>query len=198
MGAPLQTPKAGPVAEYSFDEDTGTAVADLSGNENNGTVEGAEWAEGRYGSALKFDGSSTCVSAPDSASLQLKEEFTIETWVRPEGSFGDEPLVLKEVSEGEGPSYDLGIGITEAGKPEGWAEGEEVKAPHELERGVWTHLAFTYDGGRMRLYVNGEQVVSKWVGAQTLESKGPSASAACRATNTRKSGSTRSASTTGH
>jgi hypothetical protein len=173
MEAPLQTPKAGPVAEYSFDEGTGEAVADLSGNGNEGTVEGASWSRGRYGSALEFDGSSTCVSVPDSGSLQLSEEFTIEAWVRPEGSFVDEPLILKEVEPGAGPSYDLGIGISEAGRPEGYAEGDEVEAPHELERGVWAHLAYTYDGGRMRLFVDGEQVASKWVGADTMEGSGP-------------------------
>ena len=34
----------GPVAEYSFDEGTGTTVEDVTGDGNTATIEGAGWA----------------------------------------------------------------------------------------------------------------------------------------------------------
>jgi hypothetical protein len=160
-----------PVAAYSFDAGEGSTVEDISG-ENDGTVEGATWTEhGRYGDALEFDGEEDCVSVPTSESLQLSEEFTLEAWVKPEGNFVEEPIIFKE-TEG-GPDYVLGLGVTESGRPEGWAEGESIAAPKALEKNVWTHLAYTYDGDVMRLYVDGTMVAEKVVGNETFGSNGP-------------------------
>src|SRR5688572_29874551 len=46
------------VAEYGFNENAGTTLADNSGNNLNGTlVNGPAWtASGKYGAALSFDG----------------------------------------------------------------------------------------------------------------------------------------------
>src|SRR5205085_11573137 len=96
-----------PVAAYSFDEGKGKVVNDLVG-ENDGTIEGAEWTEeGKYGSALLFDGSSQ-VTIPDSGSLDLTEGFTLEAWVRPHLS-ADEwgPVFDKEDSASPGYGYEL-------------------------------------------------------------------------------------------
>ena len=44
------------VAAYSFDAGSGTTLADLSGNGNNGAISGATWStSGKYGKALSFD-----------------------------------------------------------------------------------------------------------------------------------------------
>src|SRR2546426_12722664 len=46
-----QTP--GLVAAYAFSEGSGTTVADISGNNNNGTISAATWTTaGRFGNAL--------------------------------------------------------------------------------------------------------------------------------------------------
>ena len=45
------------VAAYSFDEGTGTTVADASGHGNTGTISNATWTTaGKYGKALVFNG----------------------------------------------------------------------------------------------------------------------------------------------
>jgi hypothetical protein len=171
MAAPLQTPASGPVAAYSFDEGEGSTLEDLSGDANEGMIEDAEWKKGRYGDALEYDGEEGCVTVPDSASLQLTEEFTVEGWVRSEGGGHDDPIVLKESAEGsgEGP-YSLYLGLVSTGKVEGFIaeEGEPgysaIADPTTLPRDVWTHVALTYDGAHMRLYVDGELVATKAAG----------------------------------
>ena len=40
-------------------------------------------------------------------------------------------------------------------------ELENVVAPSKIDTNVWTHLAFTYDGSHMRLYVNGSLVATQ-------------------------------------
>ena len=60
------------MAAYAFDEGSGTTVADVSGNGNTGTIANATWATaGKYGKALSFNGTSSRVTIPDSASLHL-------------------------------------------------------------------------------------------------------------------------------
>ena len=81
------TTPAGPsglVAAYGFDEGSGTTVTDASGNGNNGTITNATWAtSGKYGKALQFNGTSSLVTIPDSASLHLTTGMTLEAWVNP-------------------------------------------------------------------------------------------------------------------
>ena len=78
----------GLVAAYAFDEGAGAAVTDGSGNGNGGTVTGATWTRGRYGSALRFDGSGDLVRVPPSASLDVGSEMTLSAWIRPAASQG--------------------------------------------------------------------------------------------------------------
>src|SRR6476661_6153166 len=75
---------SGLISAYGFNEGTGTVVTDVSGNSNNGTISNGTWsASGRYGAALSFNGSSSRVDIPDSASLDLTTGMTIEAWVSP-------------------------------------------------------------------------------------------------------------------
>ena len=88
MGTPVTASSPGPapaglVAAYAFDEGSGAAVADASGHGNVGTISGAAWAQGRYGSALTFDGADDVVTVADADSLDLSSAMTLEAWVHP-------------------------------------------------------------------------------------------------------------------
>jgi glucose/arabinose dehydrogenase/chitodextrinase len=77
---------AGLVAGYTFDAGSGTVVADLSGNGNNGTMTGATWSTGRYGGGMTFDGSSALVQVPSSSTLNPGAQLTLAAWIRPSGT----------------------------------------------------------------------------------------------------------------
>ncbi len=47
---------APPVLELKFDEKQGITAYDISGNSNDGIINGASWTRGKLGSALSFDG----------------------------------------------------------------------------------------------------------------------------------------------
>jgi hypothetical protein len=167
MEAPIQTPKQGPVAAWSFEEGKGSTAADLTGDGHTAAIEGAEWTTGKYGGGLKFNGTSSCVSVADAPDLRLGEEFTLESWVRPEGELKHDPVVFKE-----GPghlNYALEVGRISTGDAEG-AIGTSSSPNHKettgvnaLQANVWNHLAVTFDGATLRLYVDGELVDSEHV-----------------------------------
>src|SRR5207244_5097839 len=77
MNTPVSPPPPPPppsnlVAAYSFDEGSGTSVADASGNGNKGTTANTSWSTaGHSGSALSFNGTNAWATVPDSPSLDL-------------------------------------------------------------------------------------------------------------------------------
>ncbi len=167
---------AGLVGAWSFDETTGAAASDASGRNNHGSVSGAtRTTSGRFGGALTFDGVNDIVSVPDAASLDLTTGMTLEAWVNP-SALGSawRTAMLKE--RAAGLSYALyahdGAGHS-AGYVSQGAGDRELLSPAALALNTWTHLATSYDGTTMRLYVNGTQVATRAQTGALATSDGP-------------------------
>ncbi len=156
--APITFP--GLVAAYSFDEGAGTTVFDASGNGNNGTIGGASWtSSGKHGNALVFDGVSTLVTINNSASLQLGAAMTLEAWVNP-GTMNN--MWQDVIYKGNDNYYLEGVSANGSVPAVGGTFASmSLYGTSALPVNTWTHLAATYDGTTLRLYVNGVQVASR-------------------------------------
>src|SRR6185295_450507 len=84
---------SGPIAAYSFGDGAGTTAGDATGNGNMGTIVNATWtANGKYGSALDFNGTNARVDLPK-LGVFFKAGFTLEAWVKKSGSKKDVAIV---------------------------------------------------------------------------------------------------------
>jgi glucose/arabinose dehydrogenase/PKD repeat protein len=150
----------GLVAAYAFSEGSGATTLDATGNGHTGAIVGATWTTaGKNGNALSFNGTSNLVSIADAADLDFTTALTLEAWVRPTTLSGWRTVFLKEAPGGM--AYAL-YAHDNAPRPAGYLNtgGLDVDVPGSaaLALNTWSHLALTYDGANMRLYVNGTQV----------------------------------------
>jgi len=151
----------GLVAAYGFDEGSGTSTADQSGNGNTGSLSNTLWsAGGKFGGALSFNGSNARVNVADSASLHLTTGMTLEAWVKPTSLSNWSTVVFKERT---GYYAEALYANTDNNRPSAnvFTSGDnDLRGTAQLALGTWTHLAATYNGSALTLYVNGAATAS--------------------------------------
>jgi Concanavalin A-like lectin/glucanases superfamily len=171
--ASVPAPTSSLVGAWAFDEGTGTTAKDASGVGNNGTLSGATWqSSGRFGGALQFDGAGASVTVADSAQLHLTNALTLEAWVYPTSAPAYAAVVAKERTGGGLP---YGVEAV-TGSPGGYVNtggNSTATAASALPLSSWTHLAQTYDGTAVRLYVNGALAASTAANGSMLNSADP-------------------------
>ena len=134
----------GLVAAYSFNQGSGATALDASGNGNNGTISGATWtSQGRYGSALSFDGVTALVRA---SNVTLGGAFTIMAWVYNPTNTAYETIVTV------GTNRDLYL---RSGVITFYDGSTERPFGSAISRKRWHHVAVVSDGSTLSVYLDG-------------------------------------------
>lgn len=155
---------------WRFDGGVGQVAWDTSGHANYGQLgslpspdtNDPTWISGKFGTALRFDGNDF-VKVADSVTLE-SPTITAEAWVKSLGSPGVFRYVLSKgasactaasyaiyTGQSGGLSFYIFNGVTAALSPD---------AGPGVWDGKWHHVAGTFDGSTVRLYVDGVAVGS--------------------------------------
>lgn len=148
---------AGPVAHYEFDDGAGTTAIDLTSNANHASIAGtANWVPGYIAKgALSFDGSTNVVTAPSVPWLNPPGAITVAAWINPTTwTGGDRRIVQKGDADNQYRLAEIG------GQLQWLIAGVGSVATGLPTVGAWHHVAGTYDGTTLRLYVDGTVVAS--------------------------------------
>jgi large repetitive protein len=169
------------IGYWRLNDAPGSATArDYSVWGNDGTLVGLDpamaWvAGGPEGGALSPQGMGY-VNVPTSASIDtITTQVTLAAWIyltAPVGMGTYATAISRQIGGGVEQHYHLSVNdqkqailfITTAGGAAGADAGAEHKyvigGPPTVPLQTWVHLAGTYDGNQLRLYVNGVQVAS--------------------------------------
>ncbi|MFW0862564.1 MAG: DUF2341 domain-containing protein [Candidatus Komeilibacteria bacterium] len=150
-----------PVAEWKFDEKTGSNTYDTSDNSYNGTVTNATWVAGKLGGGLSFNGTDAYVDCGDIESPSSSSKVSVSAWVKWDVLTGHRAIftdggVTRGIEFGlYNDELHLGVENNDSHRSLGYATSN-------LETGRWYYVSAVADGpnGDMFIYVDGVLVAS--------------------------------------
>lgn len=160
-----------PLAYWKLDEPSGTSAADSSGNSRTATYTGGPTlnvasllTDGSGKAITTAADSGQCVSIASAAWMNVNT-FTVEALAKFTAyDSGNGDIVLSRYQAGD--NYPMEMGRQYGGTAYPWIQvviggtRYNVAGPSALSNGVTYHMAATYDGTTIRMYVNGTQVNS--------------------------------------
>ena len=143
-------------AIYHFDEGSGLAASDASGNGRNLDVgSNVQWVQGKKGMAIKFNGPDANTYARNInywTSPIAVTNWAIEAWIYPTSTSG---WMVIEQARGNNPS--AAFMVESVSKKLCYRINPSciVSGTTALQPNNWYHVAITYDGKDYTIYLNG-------------------------------------------
>lgn len=143
-------PCSPPVAEWNFEEGTGTTAYDTSGNGNNGTlINSPKWTIGKIGNSLKFNSSNSSylISSKDPGTMP---SGTYSLWVKPSTTNATMGWIDSnfDIFQWSGNLVYFRAGNQSSVSISNWIPN------------TWHHLTLTWNASNYYGYIDGNQVTS--------------------------------------
>jgi hypothetical protein len=160
----LITTTPGLVGYWKMDEGAGTQARDMSGWGNHaGFVGTPQWTDGLSGLALDLDQTNYAL-VTDQAGLGPATGLTLAAWVRPNLQAGQD-LISKAIA-GSVDGYSLSLSPSSSPNRTAFVRFNQATfgdtyrldsiTQYPVSGTKWIHIAATYDGSTMRLYIDGD------------------------------------------
>jgi hypothetical protein len=135
------------VVHWKFNEGSGTAASDATGNGNTGTLYNSPtWMTGKFGSALSFDGVNDYVYL-NNLSTPVSGDASISLWLNYTGA----NTGLRALNLG-------GWQVRFSGGCVGWdnsgGPNTETYSTNAYNNGQWHHVVFTRTGTNYKMYID--------------------------------------------
>ncbi len=160
------------MAFWLFDEASGNVARDSSGHDYDADLrENPVWVEGKFHHAIEFQGESYLEIRNSSQNLHFggSAPFSITAWVRNQGG----GTVIGKFNGGIIGAYILTISgggtVSFHREVDPWSFSGNMALPDN----DFGHVAVTYDGAEMKIYVNGEFDSSQERGPQNTDTATP-------------------------
>jgi hypothetical protein len=161
---PPPTPLGGVVALWRMDEGQGTTVSDGSGHGNAGAImraTGNDWGEGHRGTALALGGSAW-MSVPASSRYDSTLGLTLSVWFFwAQSTNASQVIMARQRGTAWQNAFWLGM---DGNRLHFSVEDQGLNVP--VPSGRWVHVAGTYDGARVILYLDGVEAGRAGVSAR--------------------------------
>jgi hypothetical protein len=145
----------GLAGHWRFDD----SLQDEFGN-NNGTwhdtnSSGCTYTDGLDAKALSFDGTDDCVEITSPSSVLNCSTITMSAWAKPVSSYSNGFIINRQMTNpgtyGLWVSYDKWNAVVKLSTSQICI----VTSDEDVICNQWTHIAATYDGSELKLYING-------------------------------------------
>jgi hypothetical protein len=151
--------QGGPVGHWKLNAASGTTATDASIYTAHGALSGGgAWTSRCNGDrALSFNGSSQYVSIPSAEHLQPTEAITAAAWIHGDAwGSGDSVDAIIRKGEGNPNNYQLAVADGRVALILDGSDSGGVRGNTPLSTGRWYHVAATWDGAQVRIYVDGK------------------------------------------
>ena len=174
------TPPSDMISWWDGDSIVGNTAEDIQGTNDGALPNGVIIAPGKVGDAFSFNGSNYMIA--ESSIINGFEELTIDMWVKPSLNYGNSLQAIAGIQTFHAsPTESTGFytrqsdgrivfGINTISGIAGTTGIGDYGVPPDQ----WTHIAATYDGSTLKLYINGELVPNQGsnIGSTSINGNG--------------------------
>jgi len=160
----------GLVGAWTFDDDAGGKVKDVSGNGHDGELVGNAKMDkaGKIGSAVATDGTEAYVMVPDDNALEFDGDFTIACWIWNEVPAADHSSFVTKgyhrPSGGAGGDskpwylvYYLKTGTVDFYLRDIGGANSHAVGKTPVNDGEWHHVVSMKDGAEVKVFIDGKE-----------------------------------------